>query len=114
MKDSKSVPVGSTVGRNEPPVPIGSQIQPSEPTGDKNRVTNTAIKRAGCAGLGTDKREVGRVWWAENRGVGDRSRKHAVEDEGAGLAELGWEQVAGVLGEIRTNLFPHTILERYR
>jgi hypothetical protein len=40
MENSKSVPVGSPVGQNEPPVPIGSQTQPSEPIGDKNRITN--------------------------------------------------------------------------
>jgi hypothetical protein len=38
MEDSKSVPTGSPVGRNEPPVPIGSHTQPSEPIGDKNRI----------------------------------------------------------------------------
>jgi hypothetical protein len=34
MEDSKSVPVGSPVGQDEPPVPIGSETQPSEPIGD--------------------------------------------------------------------------------
>jgi hypothetical protein len=51
MKESKSLPVGSTVEQNQPPVPIGSPTQPSEPTGDMNRVPNTALKRTGCAGL---------------------------------------------------------------
>jgi hypothetical protein len=45
-KLSKSVPVGSPVGQNEPPVPIGSHTQPSEPIGDKNRITSMTIKRA--------------------------------------------------------------------
>jgi hypothetical protein len=33
--DDKSVPIGSPVGQNEPPVPIGSHTQPSEPIGDR-------------------------------------------------------------------------------
>jgi hypothetical protein len=43
--DSKSVPVGSPVGQKEPPVPIGSHAQPSEPIGDKNRIISMALKR---------------------------------------------------------------------
>jgi hypothetical protein len=69
MEYSKSVPVGSPVGRNEPPVPIGFQTQPSEPIGDKNRITSLALEMVGCAGLGKDKGEVVRMWWAGNRGV---------------------------------------------
>jgi hypothetical protein len=38
MEDSESVPVGSPVGQNEPPVPTGSHTQPSGPIGDKNRI----------------------------------------------------------------------------
>jgi hypothetical protein len=49
MDDSKPVPIGSPVGQNEPPVPISSHTQPSEPIGDKNRITSMALKRAGCA-----------------------------------------------------------------
>jgi hypothetical protein len=49
MEDSKSVPVGSSVGQNEPPAPIGCHTQPSEPIGDKNRVISMALKRAVCA-----------------------------------------------------------------
>jgi hypothetical protein len=70
MEDSKSVFVGSPVGQNEPPVPIGSQTQPGEPIGDKNRITSRAMKRAVCAGLRKERREVVTVWWAENRGIG--------------------------------------------
>jgi hypothetical protein len=44
MEDNKAVPTGSPVGQNEPPVPIGSHIQPSEPTGE-NRLTSMALKR---------------------------------------------------------------------
>jgi hypothetical protein len=54
MEDSESGPIGSPVGQNEPPVPIGSQTQPSEPIGDKNRITSLALKRAVCAGIGND------------------------------------------------------------
>jgi hypothetical protein len=53
-KDSKSVHIGSAVGQNEPPVPIGCQTQPSEPIGDKSRIYIVALKRAVCAGLETD------------------------------------------------------------
>jgi hypothetical protein len=37
MEDNKSVAVGSPVAQNEPPVPIGSHTQPSEPIGDKKQ-----------------------------------------------------------------------------
>jgi hypothetical protein len=67
VKYSKSVPVGSPVGQNEPPVPNGSHTQPSEPIGDKNRVCSL------CASLGKDSGEVVRLWWAENRGMWVRS-----------------------------------------
>jgi hypothetical protein len=74
MEDSMSVSVGSPVGQNEPPVSIESPTQPSEPIGDKNRITSRALKRAACADLGKDRGEVVRVWWAENRGVWERIR----------------------------------------
>jgi hypothetical protein len=74
MGDCESVAVGSPVGQNEPPVPIGSQTQPSEPIGDKNRITSLALKRAVCAGLGNEGGEVVSVWWTENRGVWGRIR----------------------------------------
>jgi hypothetical protein len=45
MEHSKSVPAGLPVGQ------IGSHKQPSEPIGDKNRITNMALKRTGSAGL---------------------------------------------------------------
>jgi hypothetical protein len=61
MVNSKSVPVGLDVGRNEPPMPIGSQIQPREPVGDKNRITSRVLKMAVCALLGKDRGEVIRV-----------------------------------------------------
>jgi hypothetical protein len=57
MENGKSIPVGSPIGQNEPPVPIGSQIQPSERIGDKNRIISMAVKRAGLAGLGKKRRE---------------------------------------------------------
>jgi hypothetical protein len=66
MEDSNSVPDGSPVAQNEPPVPIGSHTQPSEPIGDKNRITIMALKRAGGAGLGKDRGEAVRAWWAGN------------------------------------------------
>jgi hypothetical protein len=56
MEDSKSVPVGSPVAQNEPPVPIGCHTQPSEPIGH-NRITSLALKRSGFAGLGKYKGE---------------------------------------------------------
>jgi hypothetical protein len=40
--DSKSVPIGSLAGQNEPPVLIGCHTQLSKPAGDKNRITSTA------------------------------------------------------------------------
>jgi hypothetical protein len=46
MEERKSVPVGSSVGHNKPPVRIGSQTQPSESIGDKNRINNMCLKRA--------------------------------------------------------------------
>jgi hypothetical protein len=73
MEDNKSVPVGSPVGQNEPPVPIGSQTQPSEPTGNKNTITSMALKKDVCAGPGKDRGDVGRVWWAGNLGVSERN-----------------------------------------
>jgi hypothetical protein len=57
MKDSKSVPVGSPVTQNEPPLSIGLHTQPSEPIGDKNRITSLALKIIGFAGLRKDMRE---------------------------------------------------------
>jgi hypothetical protein len=72
-KRSKSVPVGAPVGQDEPPVPIGSQTKPSEPTRDKNNITYRALKRAVCAGLGKDRGVVVRVWWADNRVVWEGS-----------------------------------------
>jgi hypothetical protein len=41
MEDSKSVPIVSPVGQNEPPVPIGSRTQPCEPVGEENRITRS-------------------------------------------------------------------------
>jgi hypothetical protein len=73
MEDSKTVPVGSPVERTKPSVPIGCHTQPSEPIGDKNRITSMALKRAVCASPGKDRGEVVRVWWAENREVWERS-----------------------------------------
>jgi hypothetical protein len=46
MEDSKSVPVSSPIGHNKPPLSIGSQIQPSESSGDKIRINNMSLKRA--------------------------------------------------------------------
>jgi hypothetical protein len=51
VEDRKSLPVGSPVGQNEPPVPIGSQTQRSEPTGDKNRKTSHLLSRSFLAWL---------------------------------------------------------------
>jgi hypothetical protein len=62
MEDSNSVPVGPPVEQNEPPVPIGSHTQPSEPTGEKNRITSMVLKRAGCDDPGKDGGEVVKVW----------------------------------------------------
>jgi hypothetical protein len=46
MEDSKSVPIGSPVAQNEPPVPIGCQTKPSEPIGQKNWITSMTLKKA--------------------------------------------------------------------
>jgi hypothetical protein len=35
MEDTKSDPVGSPIGENEPPVPIGSDTQSSKPIGER-------------------------------------------------------------------------------
>jgi hypothetical protein len=43
MEDSKSVPVGSPIGQIEPPVRIGSHAQPSEPVGEKKRITRRTL-----------------------------------------------------------------------
>jgi hypothetical protein len=43
MEDSKSVPVGSPIVHNEPPAAMGSQIQLSESTEDKNMALKRAI-----------------------------------------------------------------------
>jgi hypothetical protein len=64
--EDKSVPVGSPVGQNEPPVLIGSHTQPSEPIGNKNRITSMALEKAVCVGLEKDRAEVVRLLWAEN------------------------------------------------
>jgi hypothetical protein len=47
---------------------------PSEPIGDKNRITSLALKEGGCAGLGEDRGEVVRVWWGKKRESWERSR----------------------------------------
>jgi hypothetical protein len=44
MEDSKSVPAGSPVGQNEPPVSTSSETQLSEPIGDKNRLTSLSLR----------------------------------------------------------------------
>jgi hypothetical protein len=44
-EDSKSVPIGSPVGQNEPPAAIGGQIQRSEPIGDKNWIISMVLRR---------------------------------------------------------------------
>jgi hypothetical protein len=56
LKYNKSISIGSPIGQNEPPVPIGSHTQPSEPIGDKNRVGSL------FASLGKDRGEVMRLW----------------------------------------------------
>jgi hypothetical protein len=61
-------PVGSPIGHNAPPLPIGSHTQPSEPIGDKNRITCLALKSVGFAGLGKNLGEAVRLWWVENPG----------------------------------------------
>jgi hypothetical protein len=60
MDDSNTVSFGSPVGESEPLAPIGSQLQPNEPVGDKDGITRMALKMAGCSGLGKY-REVVRV-----------------------------------------------------
>jgi hypothetical protein len=45
------VPVGSPVGQNEAPVPIGSHTQPREPIGDKKMISRLAVVRIVCDSL---------------------------------------------------------------
>jgi hypothetical protein len=74
IEGSKSVPVGSPVGQNEPPVPISSHTQPSEPKADNNRITCLALVRAVCAGLGERQGRNGKaVAGREPRSVGETS-----------------------------------------
>jgi hypothetical protein len=68
MEEGPKLPLAPH-GYDEPPVPIGCQTQPSEPVGDKNRVSILALKRAVFAGLGEHKGEVGR----EPRTSGEQS-----------------------------------------
>jgi hypothetical protein len=56
-------PVNSLVGQNEPPVRIGSDTQPSEPIGYKTRMTSIALKRAGCAGVGKERKKLCVMGW---------------------------------------------------
>jgi hypothetical protein len=42
MEDRNSVPTGSSVGWNEPPVLTGLHTQPSKPTEDKYRISRTS------------------------------------------------------------------------
>jgi hypothetical protein len=58
MEDSKSVPFSLLVGKNEPPVRIGSHTQPIEPIGEKNRITRMALERAGYASLRKEGKEL--------------------------------------------------------
>jgi hypothetical protein len=55
IEGSKSVPAGSSVEQNDPPVLIGSHTQLSEPVGDKDTITSLAQERAFCASLGKDR-----------------------------------------------------------
>jgi hypothetical protein len=41
MDDRISVPIGSHVAQNGPPVPIGSQTQPEEPVGQNGTELST-------------------------------------------------------------------------
>jgi hypothetical protein len=45
-EDSKSVRIGSPVGQNEPREPSSFHAQPSEPLGNKNRISSMALERA--------------------------------------------------------------------
>jgi hypothetical protein len=55
-KTASQFPLVRPQGRmNQPPVPIGSQTQPSEPIRDKNRINSLALKRAVFAGLGENR-----------------------------------------------------------
>jgi hypothetical protein len=61
LQASKSVPLGSPVGQNESPVPIGSPTQPCKPIRERNMINSIALKWASSAGLGKDRGEVIRV-----------------------------------------------------
>jgi hypothetical protein len=90
-EDSKSVPVGC---QNEPPVAIGPQTQPSEPIGERNRIRSLDPEKVRLCWSMEKQGRSGKVWWAENRGEWERSRRHAMEDEEAEVAReaetAGW------------------------
>jgi hypothetical protein len=74
MVDSKSIPAGSSVEHNEQPVPIGSQTQPSEPKGDKNRIISMALKSADCIGVNKTEEKRGKgVMCREQRSMREKS-----------------------------------------
>jgi hypothetical protein len=45
MQGSNSVPVGLSVGQNEPPTTGGCHTQQSEPIRNKNRINSMALKK---------------------------------------------------------------------
>jgi hypothetical protein len=59
-------------------LPVGkyetsSTQQPSEPVGDKNRISGWLLKRVSFAGLGKRKGKVIKEWWAGNQQVRERN-----------------------------------------
>jgi hypothetical protein len=48
-----------------------------------------ALKRGDCAGVGKDRGEVVRVWWAEKRGIWERSRVLGSKASGGGRRSSG-------------------------
>jgi hypothetical protein len=71
-------------------VPVGSNIQPVEPVGDKKNITSLVLKRISCTALENYKGNVIGVWGKGTGLIWERSwvsGRHMVEDEGAEVKE---------------------------
>jgi hypothetical protein len=86
MEDSETVPAGSPVEQNEPPVSVGSHTQQSEPIGDKNRINSMDLKKGRlCWSRRGQGRSCKGVLGRQPRSLGEKScvcvgRRHVVGD----------------------------------